>query len=140
MPQSPLEELRVKESPSARFTLGALPSTVEAVYVAQVPDTYHFPFEIKQPLLAPETWTFRLPLPLKGPLVAVGVAPLEVVRVAVAVPVGEAPERLGRYFTPVAGHLDFARGTDASKEPASSVPLTLKKYQISFRAPPEQPR
>jgi hypothetical protein len=72
--------------------------------------------------------------------VAVGDVPPEV-WVAVGVPVGEAPpERLGRYLTPVAGHLDLARGAEASKEPASSVPRTLKKYQISFRAPPEQPR
>jgi hypothetical protein len=61
--------------------------------------------------------------------VAVGADPADVVRVAVAVPVGAAPpELLGRYLTPVAGHFDFARGTEASKEPASSVPRTLKKY------------
>ena len=127
--------MKLEESSAAR---GALPLTASAVYVAQVPETYHFPLEIKQPLLAPETRTFKNPLPLKGPLVEVGAAPPVVV---VAVPVGEGLlARLGRYLTPVAGHLDFASGAEGSKVPSCNVPRTLKKYQISLRAPLEQPR
>ena len=52
-----------------------------------------------------------------------------------------APLPLGRYLIPVLGHVDFEpTRSEASKVPVCIEPCTLKKYQISFRAPLWQPR
>lgn len=59
-----------------------------AVYVAQVPDLYHFPLDIRHPPL----FTLRYPLPSKGP-VAVGAGGL------FRVVVGRGEEDFGRYLT-----------------------------------------
>lgn len=132
----PLLLLSVKLSPEA-----------VAVNVAQVPETYHFPPEMIQPSWLPEVRTFKLPLPLTAPPVEVevGAEPVEVAVLEVAVVVGEEPppppELLGRYLIPVLGQVDAEpTGSEGSKVPVWTDPLTLKKYHISDNAPLEHPR
>ena len=75
-----------------------------AVNVAHVPPMYQVPAEMMQPLLEPEDVTWRVPMPEKGvPGAVVGEVPPVVVVVGGE---GGVPD-LGRYFTPVAGQLDF---------------------------------
>jgi len=89
----PLLDVSVKPLPEAA-----------AVNVAHVPPMYQVPAEMMQPLLEPEDVTWRVPLPEKGvPGAVVGGVPPVVVVVGEE---GGVPD-LGRYFTPVAGQLDF---------------------------------
>ena len=132
-PQLPLLLDRVKPS-SERL----------AVKVAQVPLVYHVPAEMMQPFWLPLATTFRKPLPLKVPPEEVGAEPPEVVVGADEPPVvegeGDALD-LGRYFMPVLGHVDEEpMGSEGTKVPVCTEPRTLKKYQISFKAPLWQPR
>lgn len=90
----PLLEVRVNPDPDA-----------VAVKVAQVPVVYQVPPLMMQPSTLPLVVTGSVPLPekgLPGVEVEVGGVPVEVVMVVEGgVPV------FGRYFTPVAGQLDF---------------------------------
>lgn len=90
----------------------------EAVYVAQVPETYHLPLEIRQPFLElePEGMMVRWPLPEKG--VPGADVEVDVGAGEVRVPVGVDETPLGRYLIPVDGHLELARGSAGSKVPA----------------------
>ena len=109
-PQLPLEDVRVKPSPEEA-----------AWYVAQVPEVYHVPPEMRQPFFEPDEITFRYPLPLKAGPVAVGDGAAEV-----RVEVGEDEEPLGGYLMPVAGQEEDEPSLSAgSKVPLCTLPRTL---------------
>lgn len=113
----PLLEVKVKPDPDG-----------VAVNVAQVPVVYHVPLLIIQPSALPPVVTGRVPFPENGvPGTVVGVVVEEVlvfeeVLVVVVVP---PLVPLGRYFTPVAGQLDFEpSGLVGMKSPVWTEPLT----------------
>jgi hypothetical protein len=110
----PLLEESVKPEPGlvsiddsgTRGLLMVLP-LVAAVIVAHVPDVYHVPALIMQPVCVPPLITFRKPLPDGDPEPPVGLEVGEVVvPVEPAVVVVDPPEAFGRYLIPEEGHVD----------------------------------
>lgn len=92
-----------------------------AVNDAHVPVVYQVPPLITHPFWTPLVVIERVPLPAGAPGEGGGW--------------GVDPPVFGRYFIPVAGQSDFEpSGFVATKVPVCTLPRTLKKYQISFKA------